>query len=69
VHFWLTAPGHRDLVTQLFVEGDDYLDGDAVFGVKNSLVVPFEHMPGENTYRVRYEFRLAQAPRQPAAAE
>jgi protocatechuate 3,4-dioxygenase beta subunit len=69
VHFWLTAPGYRDLVTQLFVEGDEYLDADAVFGVKNSLVVPFERMPGENTYRVRYEVRLAQAARQSAAAE
>jgi protocatechuate 3,4-dioxygenase beta subunit len=69
VHFWLTAPGHRDLVTQLFVEGDDYLDGDAVFGVKNSLVVPFEHSAGADSYSVRYEFRLAPAEHQGVATE
>ena len=42
VHFVITAPGHERLATHLFAEGDKYLDSDAVFGVKNSLVVKFE---------------------------
>ncbi|MFL6121392.1 hypothetical protein [Actinophytocola sp.] len=33
------------LVTQLFVEGGDYLDSDTVFGVKPSLVKDFERQP------------------------
>jgi hydroxyquinol 1,2-dioxygenase len=47
LHFKVEAPGHRTLVTHIFVAGDPYLDRDAVFGVKDSLVVEFaEHPPG-----------------------
>lgn len=38
IHFLIEAPGHRQLVTHLFAAGDEYLDSDVVFGVKNSLV-------------------------------
>ena len=34
----LQAAGHERLVTQIFAEGDPYIDSDAVFGVKDSLV-------------------------------
>ena len=34
VHFMISAPGFRRLVTHIFVDGDQYLDSDAVFGVK-----------------------------------
>jgi alcohol dehydrogenase class IV/protocatechuate 3,4-dioxygenase beta subunit len=47
LHFKVTAPGFRPLVTHIFVAGDRYLDRDAVFGVKESLIVDFsEHSPG-----------------------
>jgi catechol 1,2-dioxygenase len=39
IHFIVTAPGFRPIVTHLFIAGDPYLDSDAVFGVKESLVV------------------------------
>lgn len=39
VHFKLMAEGYAPLVTHLFVNGDKYLRSDAVFGVKDSLVV------------------------------
>ncbi|HEX7835960.1 MAG TPA: dioxygenase [Kofleriaceae bacterium] len=42
IHFLLAAPGFETLVTHLFVAGDDYLDSDAVYGVKPSLVVRLE---------------------------
>jgi protocatechuate 3,4-dioxygenase beta subunit len=42
LHFIVTAPGHETVVTHLFVEGDPYLASDAVFGVKNSLVIDFK---------------------------
>lgn len=45
IHFIVSAPGYARVVTHLFVEGDPYLDSDAVFGVKNSLVVAFEEHP------------------------
>lgn len=41
IHFIVSAPDHRSVVTHLFVAGDPYLDSDAVFGTKASLVVPF----------------------------
>jgi len=48
IHFMLSAPGYKSLITHLFVESDPYLDSDAVFGVKNSLVVDFKKQgPGQ----------------------
>jgi catechol 1,2-dioxygenase len=41
VHFIVGAPGFEPVTTHLFVKGGDYLDSDAVFGVKDSLIVPF----------------------------
>jgi protocatechuate 3,4-dioxygenase beta subunit len=47
LHFKVEAPGYRTLITHIFAAGDEYLDRDAVFGVKESLVVEFaEHGPG-----------------------
>jgi len=47
IHFILSAPGHEKVVTHLFAAGDPYLQSDAVFGVKPSLVVQLvEHPPG-----------------------
>jgi hydroxyquinol 1,2-dioxygenase len=42
VHVIASAPGYERVATHLFVEGDAYLDSDAVFGVKHSLVVNFK---------------------------
>ena len=41
IHFLVTAPGHRPVTTHLFVADSPYLDSDAVFGVKDSLVRDF----------------------------
>jgi protocatechuate 3,4-dioxygenase beta subunit len=40
IHFILRAAGHETLTTHIFVAGDPYLDSDAVFGVKDALIVP-----------------------------
>lgn len=43
LHFMVSAPGRRTLVTHIFVEGDPQLEaGDSVFGVKDSLIKTFE---------------------------
>lgn len=39
LHVRIDAPGYQRLTTEIFNEGDEHLDDDAVFGVKNSLVV------------------------------
>jgi hydroxyquinol 1,2-dioxygenase len=43
VHFKVGAEGFQTLITHVFVEGDEHLDSDAVFGVRSSLISPFEH--------------------------
>ena len=57
VHFMISAPRFRKLVTHLFLKGDKYLESDAVFGVKPSLIV----LPVRqgNTLTVTYDFGLA----------
>jgi len=42
LHFMVSANGKRTLVTHIFVRGDEQLSRDAVFGVKESLVMDFE---------------------------
>jgi hydroxyquinol 1,2-dioxygenase len=38
LHFMISGDGHEKLTTHVFVQNDRYLDSDAVFGVKNSLI-------------------------------
>jgi hydroxyquinol 1,2-dioxygenase len=73
LHFKVTAPGHRTLVTHIFVRGDELLSRDSVFGVKESLVKDFAEQPagtpgpdgrdlGSRTWsRVRFDIVLAPA--------
>lgn len=45
LHFLVSAPGYRTLTTHIFVAGSDHLDDDAVFGVKDALIVDFVPQP------------------------
>jgi hypothetical protein len=68
IHMNVSAPGHLPATTHLFVAGSEYLDSDAVFGMKESLVAQFDRHPpgagpnGEHVetpfYTVNYDFRL-----------
>jgi hydroxyquinol 1,2-dioxygenase len=50
LHFKVSADGMRTLVTHIFVRGDELLSHDAVFGVRESLVVDFQrHGAGSPT--------------------
>lgn len=49
MHYLVTAEGYEKLVTHTFVGGDGYLDSDAVFGVKSSLIAPYEAVEGGDT--------------------
>ncbi|MET8945652.1 dioxygenase [Streptomyces sp. NPDC004542] len=71
LHFMVSAPAQRTLVTHIFVRGDELLDQDAVFGVKESLVKDFLPQPagiptpdgrdlGDRSWsRVRFDIVLA----------
>jgi hydroxyquinol 1,2-dioxygenase len=42
IHFKISAPGYRTLITHIFAAGDPYLQSDAVFGVKDPLITEFD---------------------------
>lgn len=57
IHFMISAPGYETLTTHIFPEGDEYLDSDAVFGVKNSLVADFaRNEVGDDKYGIKSPF-------------
>jgi protocatechuate 3,4-dioxygenase beta subunit len=68
IHLLVSANGFVPVTTHLFVKGDQYLDSDAVFGTKDSLVVDFiRHDSSEEAaryhvtvpfYTVAYDFML-----------
>jgi hydroxyquinol 1,2-dioxygenase len=68
IHMIVSAPNHQSVTTHLFVANSPFLDSDAVFGVRDSLIVEYErHEPGtapdgrkmNKPYHVaHYDFRL-----------
>lgn len=58
LHFMIRAPGYETLITHVFRNGDPYLDSDAVFGVRQSLVADWVRQP-DGSYLVQYDFVLA----------
>lgn len=47
LHFMIEAPGYERLITHVFRSGDQYLNSDAVFGVRSSLIADWrQHPPG-----------------------
>jgi hydroxyquinol 1,2-dioxygenase len=74
LHFMVTAPRQRTLVTHIFVHGDPQIEtGDSVFGVKDSLIKKFTEqpagtpapggrdLPGVTWTRTRFDITLAPA--------
>lgn len=45
IHMMVSAPGHVPVTTHLFVANSPYIDSDAVFGVRPSLIVDYEKHP------------------------
>jgi len=44
IHFIATADGYRPLTTHIFVSGSEYIDSDAVFAVKKTLITDFQRV-------------------------
>jgi hydroxyquinol 1,2-dioxygenase len=72
IHFHIAAPGYKSVTTHLFQKGDQYINTDVVFGVKEPLIVDFVQKPAgskaptgevmnEPFYEVKYDFKLAKA--------
>ena len=73
IHFIATAAGHRPLTTHIFVAGSPYIESDAVFAVKKSLIKEFTRSttpgrrPGTGWRTVRLaNFDIILQPGQPA---
>jgi hydroxyquinol 1,2-dioxygenase len=48
LHAMVQKPGFDTLITHVFVQGDEYLDSDAVFGVRGSCIGEYvRHEPGK----------------------
>jgi catechol 1,2-dioxygenase len=60
LHFMVSTPGHKVLITQVFADGDDNLTSDPVFGVTAALVGNFEmHMVnGQPQASLTHDFHL-----------
>lgn len=63
IHFLISAPGYRELVTALYLAGDAHLEDDVVFGASGDLVAherdddaesPIEGLPS-----IRFDFSLS----------
>lgn len=57
MHFMLDHPNYERIVTHTFVSGDAYLASDAVFGVKESLIVDYcEASDGSVKWEASFDF-------------
>lgn len=57
MHFIISREGFETIVTHTFVDGDAYLQSDAVFGVKQSLIAAFDPVTGGTTrWRSNFDF-------------
>jgi hydroxyquinol 1,2-dioxygenase len=72
IHMMVYAPGFQRLTTHLFVSDSKFLDSDAVFGVRDSLIVDYtKHAAGTKApdgkpmdktyYTTQYDFKLVPA--------
>jgi hydroxyquinol 1,2-dioxygenase len=62
MHYLVAAPGYQKVVTHTFVGDDPYLASDTVFGVKETLIAPFERVSvGETKWRSPFDFVLTPA--------
>ena len=57
----MNAPGYRPIVTQIFDRTDKYCGNDSVFAVKESLIVDFQPLKGNEKaqFELPYDFRMA----------
>ena len=67
LHFLIKADGYEKLITHVFRSDDRYLDTDAVFGVRQSLIADWRQQ-ADGSYIVEYDFVLNPAQQDTADA-
>ena len=65
IHFLVGGEGYREIITALYLAGDDHIDSDTVFGVTDSLVTDVRHddpnCPVPGMASIEFNFELAAA--------
>ena len=71
IHMMIGAEGHVPLTTHLFASDSPFLDSDAVFGVRDTLIIPYTRHDGGTApdgrvlastfHTVQFDFHLAPA--------
>jgi hydroxyquinol 1,2-dioxygenase len=65
IHFIIGAEGYREVVTALYLQGDEHIDSDTVFGVTASLVTGVNgndpSSPIANLPTIKFDFQLPAA--------
>lgn len=61
LHFMIKAHGFETLITHIFRDGDPYLDSDAVFGVRETLIKDWT-VQTDGSYQLDCDFVLADKP-------
>jgi protocatechuate 3,4-dioxygenase beta subunit len=71
MHAIVSAPGYQQVITHVFVDGDPYIDSDAVFAVKDSLIGKYKKVDSADEakkigmpnpfLRLDWDFHLAPA--------
>jgi hydroxyquinol 1,2-dioxygenase len=68
MHAIVAAPGYQQVITHVFVEGDPYLESDAVFAVKDSLIAKYKKLDAAEakklgmsaqSFKLEFDFRLS----------
>ncbi|MGX9134937.1 dioxygenase family protein [Rummeliibacillus sp. JY-2-4R] len=57
IHIKFTAPGHETLITQVFFEGDEWLETDVAKGVRQSLTTRLETVADHKEARLNFVMR------------
>jgi hydroxyquinol 1,2-dioxygenase len=61
IHFKLSASGYEPLTTQIFIDGDQYLDSDTTFAVRSAIVELQKHQTSDRSkpaYKTEFNFVL-----------
>jgi len=63
IHFLISAPGYRELVTALYIAGDPHLEDDVVFGASGDLVAEIKEAdpaaPVKGLPSIQFDFSLS----------
>ncbi|GAO16340.1 uncharacterized protein UV8b_05633 [Ustilaginoidea virens] len=63
IHIKVTHPDFKGCTTQLYPKNDPWLETDAVFAVKNDLIVDFKPLDGDDKAVLELEYNVVLAPK------